>query len=217
MNMFRPDGPLMELLRKIMYMLLLNMVFLLCCIPVITIGPAFTSLCYSIQKSLKHDLSYPFKEYYQCFKRCFKQSCPFGVAVTLIFLVFVSDIWILKEAAASGMDFGNAYVFFYVLIVLMLLFAIWVLYSIARFENTLRHIMKNSSILMIRHLGATFLIFCIAVLGIVGMMLLPITMLILPVVMVWLASEIMERVFRKYMTKEDLEKEALKDMVEEDT
>lgn len=216
MNLFRPDGPLMEVLRKIMYLLLLNMIFLICCIPVITIGPAFTSLSYSIQKTLKHDLSYPIKEYFLCFKRCFKQSCPFGVVVTVIALVFVCDVWILKEVAAEGAAFGNTYVFFYVLGIFLFLFAVWVLCSIARFNNSLKNIMKNASILMIRHIGTTLLILLIAVAGVVSMMLLPITMIILPAVMVWLMSEVMERVFKKYMTKEELEQEAKKDMIEED-
>lgn len=216
MNIFRPDGPLMEVLRKIMYLLLLNMIFLVCCIPVITIGPAFTSLSYSIQKTLKHDLSYPIKEYFQCFRRCFKQSCLFGVVVTLIALMFVCDVWILKEVVAEGAAFGNTYVFFYVLGIFLFLFAVWVLGSIARFTNSLKNIMKNASILMIRHMGTSILILLITAVCVVCMMLLPITMIVMPAVMVWLMTEVMERVFKKYMTPEELEREAKKDMIDED-
>ena len=98
----------------------------------------------------------------------------------------------------------------------MFLFAVWVLGSIARFTNSLKNIMKNASILMVKHAGTSILILLIAAVGVACMMLLPITMIVLPAVMVWLMTEVMERVFKKYMTPEELEREAKKDMIEED-
>ena len=130
--------------------------------------------------------------------------------------MFVCDVWILKEVVAEGATFGNTYVFFYVLGIFLFLFAVWVLGSIARFTNSLKNIMKNASILMIRHIGTSILILLIAAASLVCMMLLPITMIVMPAVMVWLMTEVMERVFKKYMTPEELELEAKKDMIDED-
>ena len=69
---------------------------------------------------------------------------------------------------------------------------------------------------MIRHIGTSILILLIAAASLVCMMLLPITMIVMPAVMVWLMTEVMERVFKKYMTPEELEREAKKDMIDED-
>ena len=49
------DGKIVSLLNKAGEIILLNMVFLLCCLPVITIGPALASLYYATIKSIRRE------------------------------------------------------------------------------------------------------------------------------------------------------------------
>lgn len=103
----------------------------------------------------------------------------------------------------SGNVWGNVYVVFYFFLAIEFLYAVYVLAYIARFENSLKIIFKNSLILMFRHIGTTLLIAAIAVFCGVCMYILPPVTFIVPVVMVWFISFTLEKVFIRYMTEEE--------------
>lgn len=212
-NAFSFDGPLIQILNKAMGCLILNMVFLLTCLPVVTIGAALSALYYTIQKVLKNDRGYVVRSYFQCIKKNWKQTIPTGIMFVVLFLVFQSDSWILQEVAESGYDFGNAYMLFEVLKFIAIIYAIWIFGYIARFEIGMKGVLKNASLLMIRHLPTSLLLLVILLLGGFAMYLLPITAFILPVVMMWFTTVLMERVFNKYMSDEDKELEMKRNMV----
>lgn len=202
-GMFNFNGPLMQVLNKILSCLVLSILFLLSCLPVVTIGAALSALYYTIQKTLKNDRGYVVGTYFQCIKDNWRQTIPMGILFVALFLVFQTDSWILQEVAENGYDFGNAYVLFEVLKVIVVVYAIWVFAYIARFELKATKILKNVSLLMIRHLLTSLLLLVILVLGGVAMYILPITACILPVVMMWFATALMEKVFHKYMSEEE--------------
>ena len=49
-NLFSPEGPVMGALSDLMTLLKLNLLTLLCCLPVVTAGAALTSLHYCVMK-----------------------------------------------------------------------------------------------------------------------------------------------------------------------
>lgn len=212
-GLFSPDGPVMEVLRKLMYCVLLNMIFLLCCLPVITIGAALTSLYYTIQKVLKNDRGYVFRAFFQSFKDNLKQTIPVGVVMVLVLVIFQCDSWILQEVAAGGHVWGNAYILFEILKYVVIVYSLWVFAYIARFENSTGKILKNASLLMIRHLPTSLLFLVIGAAGGFAMYLLPITMCICPVVMMWFLTALTEKVFFKYMSEADKAMEAKRNMI----
>ncbi|MCF0134245.1 MAG: hypothetical protein HUJ72_10290 [Blautia sp.] len=121
-----------------------------------------------------------------------------GMILLVVELILLFDTWIMKGLLAQGMVYGNAYVFFIVLMILVLVYAIWCFASAARFENSVINLLKNSLVLMIRHPGTSIRItfyfaFCCLVIW-----LIPVLLLIMPVLTVWLASASIEKVFEKY-------------------
>ena len=73
-NLFNMDNFFFRFMGKFFDAAVLSIVFTLCCIPVITIGPATTALYYATVKSVRRDRSYPIKEFFHSFKRDFRQS-----------------------------------------------------------------------------------------------------------------------------------------------
>ena len=45
-NLFNLDGPLMQLINKVVYSVYLNILWFICCIPIVTIGASTTALFY---------------------------------------------------------------------------------------------------------------------------------------------------------------------------
>ncbi|MDD3402455.1 MAG: YesL family protein [Hespellia sp.] len=200
---FNIDNPIMSGILKVMNCILLCIVWLICCIPIFTVGAASTSLYYTVQKVLKNDRGYLLSEFFHSFRKNFKQSTLAWLIFLVVGVIFAGDIRICKMIIESGNVWGNVYVVFYFFLAIEFLYAVYVLAYIARFENSLKIIFKNSLILMFRHIGTTLLIAAIAVFCGVCMYILPPVTFIVPVVMVWFISFTLEKVFIRYMTEEE--------------
>ena len=93
-------------------------------------------------------------------------------------------------------------VFFYVLLVLIAVWAVWVLAQCVRFDNTTGALLKNGLVLMLVHLPSSLGILGILAAGVLIIYLLPVTILVMPGVMVWFITMLTEKVFRSHMTPE---------------
>ena len=43
-RLFQPESPIIRFLSAMSYLIVLNLLWLICCIPVVTIGPACTAM-----------------------------------------------------------------------------------------------------------------------------------------------------------------------------
>jgi len=77
------DGPLIQFLSKMADLMWLNILTIICCIPVITIGASLTALQYMALKIVRDEEGYITKGYFKAFKENFKQS-------TVIWLIFMT-------------------------------------------------------------------------------------------------------------------------------
>ena len=86
MKFFNLDSPLMQALNKVADLMWLNILTLICCIPVITVGPALTALHYMALKMVRNEECYIARDYFKSFKLNLRQ----GIVIWLIELVIVS-------------------------------------------------------------------------------------------------------------------------------
>lgn len=155
-NLLNFEGPIFIFLSRVADLIILSVLWVLCCIPVITIGPATTALYYVTMKMVKHEDDGIVKSFFRSFKLNFRQ----GALLTLIFLVAYAILYLNYQIVASTQGtFGT------VLFVIFLLFAICVLgatiYSfplLAKFDNTIGRTLKNAILLSIQHLFSTILL-----------------------------------------------------------
>ena len=82
------DNVVTRALTKICDMICLNVIWLICCIPIVTIGASTTALYSVLLKMVKNEEGYIFRSFFKAFKENFRQS-------TVIWLLFVlvSVIW----------------------------------------------------------------------------------------------------------------------------
>jgi len=101
-------------------------------------------------------------------------------------------------------------------VVTALFVVMWGIYAfayIARFQAGLKIIMKNSAFFVIRHLLRSLLLAVVFVASVAIFMFLPITIVILPTLGMFLMTVILESIFEKYMSDEDLAAEAERNQV----
>lgn len=205
------DSPFMMFLSNLTDIVILNVLFLLCCIPVITIGPAITAMHYVTLKMVKDEDGYLLKSFFKAFKENFKQSCIAWMVFLAITVVFLLDYKILKTA---GMEENKIFMIVIGSIYLFIcITAMYVFPLLSRFENTLKQTVKNALLMSILHIFKTIIM---AVIYVVPFVLAPMHYNLLLVFLIigvsgpaYINSFIWRSIFKKYEPKEIIEDELL--------
>lgn len=87
-NIFNPDNKIANFLTKIMYLAWLNFLWLICSLPIITIGASTTAVYYTAMRMTRDDEGYITKDFFHSFKENFLQA----TGVWLIVLAFFGMI-----------------------------------------------------------------------------------------------------------------------------
>ena len=186
---------------------MLNIAWLICCIPIVTIGASTTAFYYTVTKVVRNERGYLWPEFWRSFKSNFKQSTIVWLIMLIICIFAYFDIFYAYILTSSGM---LPKILLWFILILFVFVGMWMGYLfpyIARFENTTGQILKNSAIIMVRNILWSIQNFIIFAATVVLILMIPILLIILPVGCMVLTSMSLERVFRKYMTAEDKEME----------
>ena len=150
---FNLDGPLFTGLSRIADMIILNLLFIVCCIPIVTIGASITALSYVMLKIKDGTEGYIVRSFFRSFKQNFKQS-------TLIWLIMAAAAVILYvdyRMTSIMAGFGWMRVIVLLGVILWLMVALYVFPLIARFENSLMNMLRNSVLLAMANAPKTVL------------------------------------------------------------
>lgn len=211
-KLFNYDNGLMQTLAKLFDCMCLNILWIVCCIPIFTVGAASSAYYYAYNKAIRQKRSYAWKEFFHGFRINFKQGTVIWLIVLLLYVVTGVDLYILGQMSSS-MKFAG--ILSAVIFAVMLLMTMWLTYLfpyLARFENKTKAIMKNSAIIMVANLPWSLLLLVLFVVTAGAFFLLPGLGMFAPAIYLVFATMILERVFRKYMAPEDLEAEQEIDM-----
>lgn len=167
---FNPDSPFFEFMNTLAVFIGLNVLFLITCLPVITIGPALSALYTVTLKEARKEQGYIFSTYLKAFKRNFPQSvAAFLIQLVLAFVfVFNAIFWGEQNTVP-----GNICMLLMTLLLVVLAFSfLYTFPLLARFRNSLKQTLKNSIAIAVTNpkitlgllaIQAVFIIACIAV------------------------------------------------------
>lgn len=154
---FNPDSPLMRFLTKLADLMILNLLFLLSCIPVVTIGAAWTALYYVTLKMVRDEEDSIVRGFFRAFRRNWKQATILWLMVLGLGAVIVLDIRFLNamgdSATAAAMKTAVEILGVLGLMVLQYLFP-----GLARFEASTGNTLKNACLLAVGNLPKTLLL-----------------------------------------------------------
>ena len=140
-------------------LLIVNGLFLLCCLPLITIGPALTAMYYVTLHMVRSEESHVVKDFFRSFRQNFKQSVWVHLIFSVISIILGFNIYVLWNL----MEAGWVYKYLLILIVLISVFhimaSIYTYPVLAQFENTIRNTLKNARFMALKHFSYTFAMF----------------------------------------------------------
>lgn len=154
---FRGDSAYTQIMTKIFNIFWLSILWLLCCIPVITIGASTIALYYVMLKLVKDEETTVTREFFHSFKQNFLQSLPVTVIVLVVVVVLVADFHIL---GAAGRAQGASFMYGFCIVLGIICAAVfsYVFPLLAKFENTVKKTFENGARLAASHIGQTLVI-----------------------------------------------------------
>lgn len=206
-EIFNLDNKFFQGLGKIIDCACLSMIWLFFCIPVVTAGASTTALYYTINKAIRYDRGHVWSQFWHAFRTNFKQSTLVGLLLLVMELFFGLDYYIMSQLAAAGDKMGAIHPIFLVFMALAVAWGIYLFPYIARFENSTKLALKNAGLIAIANLPWTVLLFVVLCVAILGVLCLPPMIFILPAAYMLIANLILEKIFRKYMSEEDIKAE----------
>lgn len=136
------DNIIVRMLTKIFDLILLNILFVACSLPVITIGASLTALYSVLLKMTENEEGYIARGFLSAFKKNFRQSTIVWIILLIVGAFIAIDITIIFSAKGIIRNIG------FVLISIVSLFyimeVIFIFPLIAKFENTTVQMFKNA-------------------------------------------------------------------------
>lgn len=195
------DNVVMRALGKIGDMICLNVMWLICCIPIITIGASTTALYTVMLRMVKNEEGYIFRGFLKAFKSNFKQSTLIWLILLLLGIVWTVDFRV--AGFIPGMAGIILSAIFLALGFILLSMMIYIFPLTARYENGIKATFKNALILTVAKLPYTFLMVAIVVAAVFAslwsaftlLFSLPLWLIIGGALIAWVNSYILRRVF----------------------
>lgn len=152
---FDMESPVMRFMGRVGDLLFLNVIMIICCIPVITAGAAFTAMHYVLLKMVRGEEGYLIRGFFKSFKRNFKQATIIWLLMLLVMGIFVGDFLIFSY---SGIQFSKVFtIAFCAVAVLLLMGAVYIFPVLARFDNTIKNTIRNAFSMAVINLPKTIL------------------------------------------------------------
>ncbi len=200
-NLFNMDNGFFRFMGKVFDMILLNVITLIMCIPIVTIGPAITGLYYVAMKIVRDEEGYVVKGFFKSFKQNFKQGFILELIVALAAVIIYVDLGVTNNWMAQD---GSMWLklLFYALIgfsMVAVVTAVYVFPVLAKFENTVKRILTISMVMAVRHLPQSILMVVITVAAGVAVYVYPIAIFFVIGLAAYLNSIILRKIFDNYI------------------
>ena len=156
-SLLDPESPILQFITKIVYSVWLNILWFICCLPIITIGPSTTALFYASQKMARDEEGYITRSFFHSFKENLKQGITIGLIMTISGAVLIFDGFVLARLYKTSPFWAILTAVFIVACIAWLIISMWVFPLLAHFDNTTAAMFKNSIMLGMRFLVCTAL------------------------------------------------------------
>lgn len=208
-RLFNLDNPFMQFLFRVSDLIILNLIFMLSCIPIVTIGASISALHSVCLKIVRGQESYMWQGFWKAFRQNFKQGTILWIISILLFIFINMDYTILN--AVDIPFFSYLKVALGAVSAILFSMFIYVFPVIAHFKCTIRQAIKNALFMTIGHLPFSIilvvmysLIFLLATWNVKTLALVIVVATICGFSVVTLtACIIFDRIFKKYEPEQE--------------
>ena len=142
-------SPVSRFLTKLFDIVWLNILTMICALPIVTAGASFTAMHYVLLHMVRNEEGYIAKSFFRAFKQNFRQATLVWLTV-LPFLLLYAGIFVFFGRDENG-SLTAAGIAVLVAFILLLPFLLFLFPLLARFETNIRQLYKNTVLIMFAH------------------------------------------------------------------
>lgn len=160
-RLFDMDNKFFRFMGKLADLCILNVLCILCCIPVVTAGASITAMFYVTMKMVRNEEAYIARSFFKSFKENFRQATVINIIMLVIAGVLYVDFKVVKSMPGTASTvFQYLFLIFAILYVMLFTYIYPVL---AKFYNSIKNTFRNAILMSVRHLPYTVLMILVSI------------------------------------------------------
>lgn len=176
-TLFSIDNPVVASMNKMADIVIVNLLTIVCCIPIFTIGASYTAMYQVLLKLYKRESAHVVREFFDAFRKSFKEATILWIIYLLFGAAIIIDFLLMYQVKTKF----NAILtlLLYGIVAMVLISAVWCFAFVSRYKNSIFTTLLNSFVVGITHLGKTIVIGVLAVVPLLAMIhYLPLTLFV---------------------------------------
>lgn len=208
-GIFNYDNPVWRFIGKFCDVLILNVLWLICSIPIVTMGASTTAVYYVTLKLVRDEEGPTIRSFFKSFKENFKQATVLWLILLVVGCLLGFDLYFFLGLQTTPSMFRTIMVAIFGGFSLIYLFVLLFVFPLqARFYNPVKRTLFNAFFISVRHVLHSLGILVMDIgLVLVALFLLPMLQALLFLfgfpLLAFLNSYIIVGVFDKYMPQQE--------------
>lgn len=162
-DIFSMDNAFFRFVGKVTDLVWLNILTLICCIPIFTMGAAISAMYHVLIKMVLHEEGSVTKPFFKEFKGNFKKATMVWVPALFVLLAMFGNIYLIYQGILDpypklrivvGVSIG-------IIAGAIIIFLNYYFALLARYENEVKQVMKNALLMMMAYLPRSLCILAI--------------------------------------------------------
>lgn len=191
------NNKLFILCSKLADLMILSVLWVVCSLPLVTIGASTAALYYSINKRFNLKIDGTASLFFHSFKDNLRQ----GIGLSVIYILFCGFIVFDITASVRGIadiKLPEWYKMFALVLILPVVFTVFYIFPyISRYSNTTKNCLINSFLLSAARMDHTFCLLLMNTVTLAGCVFFPPAALVLPGLCALLSTKIIEPAFQR--------------------
>lgn len=155
-GIFNYDNPVWRYIGKLGDLMILNVLWIVCSIPIFTIGASTTALYYVTLKLARDDDGYTIKSFFKSFKENFKQATVIWLILLVTGLILAFDLYFLFTVLTGTSMVRTAFMSAIGALTIIWIFVFTYAFPLqSRFYNPIKKTLFNALFMSARHLFRT--------------------------------------------------------------
>ena len=206
---FNYDNPVWRFIGKFWDLILLNVLFIVCSIPVFTIGASTTAVYYVTLKLVRDEEGYTIRSFFKSFKENFKQATIIWLVLMAAGCVLFVDFFFFVRIPSGTLTFRTVMLaIFGGMSIVWGAITLYVFPLQARFYNSVKRTLFNAFFMSIRHFLQTIGMAAIDVgIVVISLFLVPQIGILLILfgfpLLAFINSFFLKHIFERYMPEEE--------------
>lgn len=157
-NFLNPEAPIMVFITTTAFSMYLGVLWLICCLPIVTVGASTTALFTVTLKMVKNEEGNVTAQFFKAFKSNFKQSTIVWLILLVLGVALGVDGYVLYRLRFENKFWTILTAAYMIVLVAYAIISMYIYPLMAHFENTIPAMFKNSIMIGMRYLVCTAVI-----------------------------------------------------------